>query len=326
MSEKNIAEDLYERYIEDVINRNEKSLRYKEKRTNYWAGKPLDVLSNTLKQLMKEETEYRKQSDFDFSEFHNEAIRETILFRYGNHPDVKKINDAFFQQKNNFVANFAGEELKQKLNMLQKVLHQKADSLYPKFSDDIKKNGYLEEYYCRKIVYRETENKDRELIQKEFGKSSFDPERDNGNCAKGIVVSLHKMQKEHDIQLFPPSLDMEEIIHPSNLVNHFKSYTKQTESGFLKDVPEIKKGDIVILTSTTGTPTHAMMCHGNNSDGHPVLLGFSSTDKNLDALTDRQGNPRRGMVIDVKGFVADKVNQQSKDKIYNKLSTRSERE
>ena len=152
---------------------------------------------------------------------------------------------------------------------------------------------------------------------------AFDKEKDVGNCTKSIAVSLYNLQKKYNIPLFQDidssSLGADSISHPDNLVPKLEKYVKKSDTGLLKDIEDIKVGDMIVLTRAGGNLGHVMMCHAMDKNNNPLLIGFSPTNKEVKAYEDKNGVDRRGIVVDVKSFIRDKISEQQAEKQNTKV-------
>ena len=155
----------------------------------------------------------------------------------------------------------------------------------------------------------------RDNVRKEFGDNiKFKGEKDKGNCTKAITVSLYNLQKKFGLNIFPNLDDIEKIAHPKDLIEYLKPYVKEAPSGELKDIPDVKVGDIFIFTNGDNEPGHAMMCYEFNEEKEPLVLGFSNNANGYNgfynAFYSDKSHPQKGRILDAWSLIKDAYHQK----------------
>lgn len=318
MMKKDKSEALYANYIKDVLSRNQKAIDYQKSRQDFWQDKTLAEVKNALQQIIEQDNAYRKDNS---SEKNPGNDLETLIktapaeILYHDYRDNKRVSEAYeiYQEA---TKNLDGENFK----TMRQAFIVKMGVLYKQIVPAENQKSLLSDYLKRVLCKREAEQYMRESINEEFKGIELDGARDHGNCTKGIIISLYKLQKKYDIPLFDKNLDKEHIVHPKELSEELNKYVKKAESGLLKDIKGIKKGDIIMLTrGTTNAPGHAMMCYDFNEKGEPLLMGFSENTKEVNAYQSRDGSMRKGIVIDIKSFIQDHAQNKEKSRLKQSL-------
>lgn len=323
MMKKDKSEALYANYIKDVLARNQKAIDYQKSRQDYWQDKPRVEVENALQKIIKQDNEYRKDNSGEKTPKNDLAtlikiVQTEILFN--SYKDDKRVEETIKSYQNS-LKNVD----KEKCKTLRQTFMVKMGILYKQVVPVEKQEELFNDYLKRVLCKREAEQYMRESINEEFKGIELDGTRDHGNCTKGIMISLYKLQKKYDISLFDKNLDKEHIVHPKELSEELNKYVKKSESGLLKDIKGIKAGDIIMLTrNVNGAPGHAMMCYDFNEKGEPLLMGFSDNAKEVNAYQSRDGSMRRGIVIDIKSFIQDRA--QNKEKSHLKQNTHLKKE
>lgn len=319
MMKKDKSEALYANYIKDVLVRNQKAIDYQKSRQDFWQDKPHVEVENALQKIIEQDNEYRKDNSGEKNPGNDlETLIKTapaeILYR--EYHDNEKVAEAYKSYQET-IKNVDEENFK----TIRQAFTVKMGVLYKQIVPVEKQEELLNDYLKKVLCKREAEQYMRESINEEFKGIELDGTRDHGNCTKGIMISLYKLQKKYDIPLFDKNLDKEHIVHPKELSEELNKYVKKSESGLLKDINGIKAGDIIMLTrGTTNAPGHAMMCYDFNEKGEPLLMGFSENTKEVNAYQSRDGSMRKGIVIDIKSFIQDRA--RVKEKSHLKQSTR----
>ncbi len=323
MMKKDKSEALYANYIKDVLARNQKAIDYQKSRQDFWQDKPRVEVENALQKIIEQDNEYRKDNSGEKNPGNDlETLIKTapaeILYR--EYHDNEKVAEACKSYQET-IKNVDAEKFK----TLRQAFTMKMGILYKQVVPEEKQEELINDYLKKVLSKREAEQYMRESINDEFKGIELDGTRDHGNCTKGIMISLYKLQKKYDIPLFDKNLDKEHIVHPKELSEELNKYVKKSESGLLKDIKGIKAGDIIMLTrNVNGAPGHAMMCYDFNEKGEPLLMGFSDNAKEVNAYQSRDGAMRRGIVIDIKSFIQDRA--QNKEKSHLKQSTHLKKE
>lgn len=290
-------EDVYNRYAEDVIRRNETALAFKKQVKEYCDNIPLESVKKYVEDFYRQEAKYHgepkvKTDDNDFAMFKKNIRYNVIIDNFAERPETLELKDSMV------VARERSDE---------KALNEIVNRLYTHFYQEIKDKKLEEKVWKGKLVFKTMEIAGRKIIGEDF-QTDFDPMRDKGNCTKAITVSLYRAADNFGLSLFPEKTEKENFAHPKDLAKELEQYVKTSESGELRDIPNIQKGDIVLLSNGKGEPRHAMMVSGFDEQGEPLLLGFTPTQKNVPMFERKaDGTPRKGCVIDIHAFIADKV-------------------
>ena len=316
------TEEIYAGYVKDVVARHDAISTYQSERKDYWQNKSLDEIRTALKILFATEKIYRKPQSTnatnDFTQFEKYVMGMIILENFGKENLVIDITKNMEREMQKIDA-LPEEQQKLKMQIAEQKMFLELKKLYPQFKNIIEEQNLVKKYYQKNLIMRETENFARATIKKEFNEKEFDGTRDKGSCTKGIIASLYKIQEQKGLQLFKPGIDLESIIHPIDLTEQMTAYVKRKESGLVKDIENIKVGDIIMLTkrdgqpSHAGQPGHALMCYAMDENNEPLLLGFSPTRKGTKAYYEKNGDARQGFVIDIKSLICDKVKEKEND-------------
>lgn len=304
------AEEMYKWYVEDVINRNEKALAFKKQCKKYSEELPLESIKKFVEEFYTQARQEQgipkeKTEDNDFKLF-QQNVRVNIIFNnFADRPETSAVKDRLIQARE---------------NKDDKALNEIIDGLYTTFNKEITTNKLEEKVWRNKLINKATEVAGKKIINEDF-QADLAPEKDRGNCTKGITVSLHRAAEKFGLSLFKTNDDKENFSHPIDLARELETYTKTSDTGLLKDIKNIQVGDIVLLPNSKGHPKHAMMVSGFNEENEPLLLGFTSTQKNVPMLVPKgNGKPREGIVIDVHSFVVDKVQQHNRAEVKQVIS------
>lgn len=298
------AEEMYNWYVQDVIKRNDTALAFKESCKAHCETMPLTDIKKFVEDFYilerKERGEPEKKTDDnDFEMFQKNIRANVIMNNFTDRPETLAVLDDII------AARESGDD---------KALNKIIDSLYPLFQKEIQENKLEEKVWKNKLVHKATEVANRKIIGEDF-KVKFDPSLDHGNCTKGINVSIQRAAEKFGISLFPENFDKENLAHPKSLAQQLENYQKSSASGFLRDIQNIKAGDIVLLENKKGELKHAMMVSGFDEQGTPLLLGFDGTQKNISMFESRRADPRKGVVLDVHAFIQDKANEHNREEI-----------
>ncbi len=298
------AEEMYNRYVEDVIRRNDALIKLQKESLELFEGKSTVEMLPLLENIFKQENEYRAPKTEKEKEDAKKRVptedNDFKVFCENIHVNIIYNN---FRNRSEFFA--VKEEIDNAPNMETK--RKIVNSLYSHFSKEIAEQKLEDKYIRKNLVSKTIERMHRRII----GDSFFGETNgfaDKGNCTKGITVSLLKMEQEYGLSLFSEKTNNENLAQPEDLAKELEQYAKTSASGNLRDIENIRKGDIVMLFDGKGKPQHAMMVSGVDEQGNPLLLGFTATQRNL-PMFERKADekPRKGIVIDVHAFITDKV-------------------
>lgn len=292
------AEEMYQWYVNDVIRHNDTAIAYKKQCEKYCDTMPLENVKKFVENFYELERKELgepeiKTDNNDFEMFQKNIRVNAILDNFANRAETKEVlNDLI-------AAREKGDDKNEIVN-----------NLYVHFNQEIQEKKLEEKVWRDKLVYKATEVATRKIVNQEFN-AELDSQKDKGNCTKGITVSLVRASEKFRIPLFPSDFDKENLAHPIDIAKALEKYIKSSESGALKDIPDVKVGDIVLLPDGSGQPRHAMMVQDFNEQG-PLLLGFTNIERNLPMLERKDGTPRTGIVIDVHSFIKDKVKEHNR--------------
>lgn len=299
------AGKMHNRYVEDVINHNNSAVEFKKQIKEFSEKMPIKEIKKYVKELYALERKEmgepeRKTDNNDFDTF-KKAFRLNIIMNY-------------FDSRPESLAE-QGKIIAACKNNDDKTLNSIVDKLYSTFAKEISENKLEEKVWKKTLIEKATEIANRKLIGEDF-EAEFDPKQDRGNCAKGITVSLYRAAKEFGLDIYQTNQDKENAAHPKTLAQELDKYVKKAESGLLKDIENIKVGDIIFLANSKGEAHHAMMVSSFDEQGNPRLLGFNPTQRNIPMFESKKnGDPRKGILIDVKSFVQDKVEAHNREEI-----------
>ncbi len=297
------AEEIYNAYVEDVIRRNDALIKLQKECLELFAGKSAAEMLPLLEDIYKQESEYRApKSEKEKEDAENRTPTEDNDFNLFCDHIRSNIIWNNFQNRPEFLA--AKEDIDNAPN--EETKHKIVNGLYPHFGKEMEDQKLEEKYIRKKLVDETIERMHRRIIGDSFF-GEMNGFRDGGNCTKGITVSLLHVEQEFGVSLFSEKADNESLAHPKDLIKELKQYTQTSASGNLEDIENIRKGDIVLLFDGKGEPRHAMMVSGFDGQGKPLLLGFTPTQRNCPMYEKASGKPRKGLVIDVHSFIADKV-------------------
>ncbi len=303
------AKEVYNKYVEDVINRNKSALEFQTQSKAFSDKLPLKSIKKFVEDFYKQErAEFGepkiKTEDNDFETFEKNTRINIIIDNFGSRPETLAVKSKMIEARE---------------NKDDKALEQIVDKLYSTFSTEISEKKLEEKVWKNKLIYKTTEIANRKLIGKDF-EAEFAPEKDRGNCTKGITVSIYRASEDVGLTIYQTNQDKENAAHPKTLAQELDTYTKSAESGLLKDIENIKVGDIVLISNHKGEPRHAMMVSSFNEQGDPLLVGFTPTQKDVPMLANKQGEFRKGIIIDVKSFISDKVAEHNRAEISHIMS------
>ena len=311
------AEEIYNRYVEDVIRRNDALIKLQKECHELFENKSAAEMLPLLEKIYKEDNEYlAPKTDEEKEEAKNRTLTDnndfnlfcknirpyTILINFDNHPEFLAIKEDIDKAPN--------EEAKFKI----------VNSLYPRFSKEIAERKLEDKTIRRQLVFKTIEKMNRRMISDSFF-GETNGFKDKGNCTKGITVSLLHIEQEYGISLFSEKTDKESLAHPKDLARELEKYVKSSESGLLSDIPNIQKGDIVLLLNGKGEPRHAIMVSGFDEQGTPLVLGFTGNMKNIPMFESKaDGTPRKGIVLDIHSFIKDKVDEHNRTELAQIIS------
>ncbi len=303
------AEEMYQWYVNDVIKRNDTAIALKEACEAHCETMPFAKIKESVKNFYELERKElgepeKKDLNNDFELYQRNILCRVIMSNFRTHPKVAAMKEAVIAAEEKIAKT--GDDTD-----LNKII---AD-LYPLFEKEIQEKKLEEKAWKNTLIYKATEFANRKIIGEDF-EAEFAPEKDHGNCTKGITVSLYRAAEKFGLPLYPTNQDKENAAHPKTLAHQLENYQKTSESGLLKDIQNIKIGDIILLaTNSKGELKHAMMVSGFNEQGIPLLLGYDGTQKNISMYESKDSTPRRGIVLDVHSFIKDKVNEHNREEV-----------
>ncbi len=313
MPTKDFIEDLCAEFVSDVKKRNQTAKVYFNLRLAYWKNKSLEMMINRLEYIFAENKTYRqprKLTSFnDFSLFMQTVPEQAMAFdeTAAFHPEFKKLREEYYKQA----------ELTDNPDKLQQEYLININRLFVRTYTPEQQMAMKGKYLGHIIAKRETENFVRKQVAQDFAPFVFDGKRDNGNCTKAIVASLYNIQKKYGIQLFPEDVDTEITAHPKDFANYMAPYMTRSPNGFVWEINDVKPGDIILAIRENGDAGHAMLCYGYDKSDEPLLLGFTPVQTKAKA----NARWRKGVRIDIKSFITDKVKAHEKFLAHRKLIT-----
>ena len=320
------ADKLYQEYIEDVIARNNSAIDFENSLVDDNESLTVEELKEKAKSLITENNKYRKLKSSPERKsnvvnnvqcFEDKLIYNAYCLMFWETKEIEEIR--LFSKKQveqiNNNKEISKEEKTRRLKVLNEFIKLKTENKFEQLSPQ-KKEECLKKYLTMYIATHQANKKVREDIQ-EFLGYPVDTTLDKGNCTKAIILSLLKLEKKYDIKIFKnikDKKDIENILHPKQLVKTLKPYVKQSTTGIISDIEDIKVGDICLLSWGDNGVSHAMMCYDFDKDCKPLLLGFSSNTRNHPIR-----ETQRGLIIDIKALIEDTCKGKSKLK-NNKIS------
>ena len=320
-------EELYEEYIEDVTTRCQNAIDYEKKLQEELAQLPLDILMSEVCSLAVEEDKYRKLKDKKStikkikkkihiwaynSMFWNTKERQE-LFKFSKNKEKEIDNNKTLSK----------EEKENQKDVLDDYVGIKLQNLFDKLSS-AEQQHCLTQYCAGCIARMRSSTYVRDIVQQILGKDTpIDSTMDKGNCTKALTSSLLKLEKKYDIKIFKNlrKRDIENILHPKELTEYLSPYIKKSETGFLKDIEDVKRGDIFLISWNEKPPQHAMMCYDFNKENDALLLGFSNNTINFNGFIQYDGiTPLNGYIIDIKSLITDTIKGKNKLKPIIKLN------
>lgn len=320
--------DLLEEFIQDIISRNDSMISYQNMLIQSYADKPLNEIESLLKSAIEENRIYRgftndnRNPANDFELMEQETPSTIVQKYYRDDEHVKKYTQSFIDRKNiiNSADYLTDEQKALKMRTAKIMLNLKLKSFYKDLPEEDKEK-HKKDHYKEILSGIEAEVENRRIVQMEFNQNKsddeimvFDEERDKGCCTKSLSVSLYKLQEKYGLDIFEELEDIENIAHPKDLKGKLKNYIRTSESGNLEDI-EIKRGDIIMLTTSQGEPGHAMLCYDFDEETkEPLLLGFSNITNKVKSNKNEFGGSRRGIVLDVNRLIQDTYQNLVKSK------------
>ncbi len=320
-------EKLYEEYVEDVILRCENAVNQEEQEEEELKSLPVDILIKEFERIILEDEKYRKSKNQSlFNNLKKRIIPRACCYMFW---DTKEIKELFNYRKSKLTQINEDKILTEKQKQVKRgVVDAYVDITLENMFDKLPekdKEKCLQKYYAHLVSTFRADQDVRKDIQKILEKDgTIDPTLDKGNCTKAIIASLIKLEKKYDIKIFKHLKrdGLENLLHPKQLIEYLAPYVKKSETGNIKDIEDIKRGDICILSFGDGPPRHAMMCYDFNSKEEPLLLGFSSNTLNYNGFYQNIGQtPHKGIVIDIQALINDVC--KNKVKIKKKIKDNS---
>ncbi len=319
------ADKLYQEYVEDVIARNNFAIDLENSLIDENQNLTIKDLIETAKSLITENNKYRKLKGSPKSRsnvINNVQCFENML-KFNSYSvmfwETKEFNEIrLFKTKQIEQINnkeISKEEKVRRLNVLDDFVKLKIENQFEQLSPQ-KKEECLKKYLAKYVAIQQVNKKIRQDIQ-EILETPVDTTMDKGNCTKAIIASLLKLEKKYDINIFKnikDKKDIENILHPKQLIKTLKPYVKQNTKGIIGNTEDIKVGDICLLSWSNNDVSHAMMCYEFDKDDKPLLLGFSSNTRNYPIRENQTG-----VIMDIKALIEDTCKGKSKLK-NNKIS------
>ncbi len=326
------AEQLYKEYINDVIKRCIKAITLEENLKDELMSRPIDELKEMAKSIIVANNKYRKLKKTTPNILNSVSLFEKELKARAYRSmfwDTKEIK-ALYQyniDKNREIDDdetISFDERKYKKQVINHYCILKTEALFNQL-DPKTQEKCLKIYYAKMIAINQADEVVRREV-KEIVSTPINTTLDNGNCTKAIIASLLKLEKKYNIKILKniKDEDVENILHPKQLIEALKPYVKTSISGYIKDIEDIKIGDIFFISWNENPPHHAMMCYDFDEENRAKVLGFSNNTKDFDGFYKTDGTtPLRGIIIDVKSLLIDTCKRKSK---INSPITNNERE
>lgn len=322
---------LYEEYINDVTKRCINAIKYEKRLFEELKSLPLDELKERAKNIIITNNQYRRlnkitpNTENNVGVFENEVIPRAYRSMFGNSDKVEKLFQSF-RKKNKQIdeeRSITEEEKERRKQVVRQFYNLKTEELYNELPAQTKEEC-LKRFYASIISMKMTDEMVRDEVADILG-TPIDTTIDRGNCTKAIIASLLKLEKKYDIKILKrlKEKNIESILHPTQLSESLSHYVKKSKTGYIKDIEEVKIGDIFLQFWEENKPTHAMMCYDFdiNDEGQeiPLLLGFSCNTKDIDGFYYYDGTtPQRGFILDVKKLLKDAIKSKVKTKRYCK--------
>ncbi len=329
-------EQLYEEYINDVIKRCIKAIRYEKNLKEELMLLPIDELKEMSNKIIVANNKYRKLKKStpnilnSVRLFERELKARAYRSMFWDTDEVAKMYQLYVARNKEIDENqtISQEEKMYQKEVVRSFYNLKCEDKFDKLSPQTKEDC-LKIFYISIIAQKMAEDMVRKEVDEIIG-TSIDTSLDKGNCTKAIIASLLKLEKKYDIKILKRAKqkDIESILHPKQLKETLAPYVKTPKSGYIKDIEDVKRGDIFLQIWEEEYPTHAMMCYDIDEDINgemlPLLLGFSINTKDFDGFYQYDGTtPLRGVVIDIKSLLRDTIKRKSK---INSPITNNERE
>ena len=304
-------ENLYEEYIEDVILRCQNAVNREEQEEEELKSLPIDILIKEFERTILEDEKYRKSKNQSLlNSFKKRIIPRAYCYMFW---DTKEIKELFNSRQTKLTQINEDKTLTEKQKQVKRgIIDSYTDIILENMFDKLPredKEKCIQNYYAHLVSTFRADQDVRKDVQKILEKDgTIDPTLDKGNCTKAIIASLIKLEKKYDIKIFKhlKKDGIENILHPKQLIEYLAPYVKRSETGNIKDIEDIKKGDICILSFGDGPPSHAMMCYDFNSKEEPLLLGYTPNTLNYNGFYQNiSQTPHKGIVIDIQSLIND---------------------
>ena len=318
---KPTLEEVYNSYVQEVIERNQSAIEQDKAISEEYKDMSVSELKAVIKELGIKEDKYKnkkgKKTGYSrYADFEKNEKSNAMKSCYFDKPEVREI---IKKRTTDIESIQARTDISEETKIYRKgVINQMANLKLEIMFDSLPLNQQedtLKEFYIQCITQIKGGRDTRQVVQKELGKDiKFDGNRDKGNCTKAITVSLYNLQKKFGLNIFPDLDDIEKIAHPKDLIEYLKPYVKEAPSGEIKDIPDIKVGDIFIFKNSDNEPKHAMMCHNFNEYNEPLVLGFSNNTRDYNGARGisyaGEIHPRKGCIIDTWSLIRDAYHQK----------------
>ena len=320
---KPTLDEIYNSYVQEVIERNQYAIEKDKTISIEYKDMPLKELKDIIKELCIKEDIYKyrerkgnKTGHSRYKTFECEEKYRAIRIYYYDKPEVSELIKKRMADRESIQArtDISEEDKRYKTGVVDQMANLKLEIMFDSLPIN-QQEEVLKDYYIKYISHIKGESDVRDNVRKEFGDNiKFKGEKDKGNCTKAITVSLYNLQKKFGLNIFPNLDDIEKIAHPKDLIEYLKPYVKEAPSGELKDIPDVKVGDIFIFTNGDNEPGHAMMCYEFNDENEPLVLGFSSNTNGYNgfynAFYSDKSHPQKGRILDAWSLIKDAYHQK----------------
>lgn len=320
---KPTLKEIYDYYVEEVKKRNQYAIEHDKTIPAEYKDMSLKELKDIIKELCIKEDIYKyrerkgnKTGHSRYKTFECEEKYRAIRIYYYDEPEVSELIKKRMADRESILArtDISEEDKRYKTGVVNQMANLKLEIMFDSLPIN-QQEEVLKDYYIKYISHIKGDSDVRDNVRKEFGDNiKFKGEKDKGNCTKAITVSLYNLQKKFGLNIFPNLDDIEKIAHPKDLIEYLKPYVKEAPSGELKDIPDVKVGDIFIFTNGDNEPGHAMMCYEFNDENEPLVLGFSSNTNGYNgfynAFYSDKSHPQKGRILDAWSFIKDAYHQK----------------
>ncbi|MBQ2882370.1 MAG: hypothetical protein IJE43_01135 [Alphaproteobacteria bacterium] len=318
---KPTLKEIYDSYVDEVKKLNQDAIENDKTISAEYKDIPLKELKDIIKELCIKEDKYKerkgnKTGHSRYKTFECEEKYRAMRSYYKDKPEVSKLIKKRMADRERIQArtDISEEYKRYKTGVVDQMVNLKLEIMFDSLPIN-QQEKVLKDYYIKYISQIKGERDVRDNVRKKFGDNiKFKGEKDKGNCTKAITVSLYNLQEKFGLNIFPNLDDIEKIAHPKDLIEYLKPYVKEAPSGELKDIPDVKEGDIFIFTNDDNEPGHAMMCYEFNEEKEPLVLGFSNNAKGYNgfynAFYSDKSHPQKGRILDAWSLVRDAYHQK----------------